>query len=262
MADMETQSARNHQEALRLNRYLALAGVGSRRKNDELILSGAVRVNGRVVKELGTRIDPSRDRVSVNGKAVQPATKYVYILFNKPRDCITTLSDEKGRTSVLDYVKVRQRVVPVGRLDRNTTGVLLLTNDGELTHALTHPAFGVTKEYQVRLDKGLTEEAVRRMRKGVRLEDGMARAEAMREVPGTHRTEVLIVVGEGRNRMVRRMFEALGYTVKRLERVAFAGMTSAGLGRGKWRHLSSREIAHLRTAAGLDPAPFLSAWSD
>lgn len=246
MVNLENKDSDIHQETLRLNKYLALAGVGSRRKNDELILSGAVRVNGRVVTELGTKVSVQRDRVSVNGNPVELAHKFVYILLNKPKDCITTLSDEKGRTTVLQYVRVRQRVYPVGRLDRDTVGVLLMTNDGELAHRLTHPSSEIEKVYRVSLEKGLSEEHLRKLLKGVRLDDGPARARQAAVVPASRRKEVLVSVTEGRNHLVKRMFEALGYDVRKLERMSFAGLTAQGVARGRWRYLHRTEVQYLK----------------
>jgi 23S rRNA pseudouridine2605 synthase len=236
-----------------LNKYLALAGVGSRRKNDELILSGVVKVNGKIVQELGTKVHADRDRVTVNGQPVEVEPKLYYILFNKPKDCITTLSDEKGRTTVLDYVKISKRIYPIGRLDRNTTGVLLLTNDGELANALMHPRGEIERVYRVRLDRAILDEHFGTLRRGVRLEDGVARPQEVALLPGTRRKELLISLAEGRNREVRRTFETLGYDVKGLERVSFAGFTTEGVARGRWRFLSHTEVHHLRQAAGLTP---------
>jgi 23S rRNA pseudouridine2605 synthase len=246
MAVVERKSARVHQEDIRLNRYLAMAGVGSRRRNDELIASGAVKVNGRKVVELGTKVKLGVDIVSVHGNPVHPPQHYVYILLNKPKDCITTLSDEKDRTTVMDWVKVKERVFPIGRLDRNTTGVLLLTNDGELTHALIHPKFEIEKIYKVSLEKPLRNEDFARLKKGVQLEDGVARANQAEIVQGTKRTKILLSLHEGRNREVRRIFEALGYDVKYLDRVSFAGLTFSGLQRGEWRYLTNLEVRYLK----------------
>jgi 23S rRNA pseudouridine2605 synthase len=228
-----------------------MAGIGSRRSNDELILSGAVKVNGRVVQQLGVRVRPLKDRVTVRGNPVHLTEKPVYLVLNKPKDTITTRSDERGRSTVMEYVHVKERVFPVGRLDRNTTGVLILTNDGELTHALLHPKHEVEKVYHVTLDRGITDEDVRTLKAGVRLEDGKASAKFVEVVRGTKRTEVYIAIHEGRNRQVRRMFEALRYEPKKLERVSFAGITTEGLPRGKWRKLSSREVEHLKRIAGM-----------
>ena len=248
---MEREDSRVHQEAVRLNKYLAIAGVGSRRKNDELILSGAVKVNGKVVQELGVKIRPTKDRVTVNGQLVEVRHKSYYILFNKPKDCITTVSDEKGRTTVMDYVRLKERIYPVGRLDRNTTGVLLLTNDGELANALMHPKGEIERVYRVRLERGIVAEDVKRLKKGIRLEDGIAKPDTLGILPGTRRTELVLSILEGRKREVRRMFEALEYDVKGLERLAFAGLTTRGLARGTWRFLTHVEVEHLRRQAGL-----------
>jgi pseudouridine synthase len=251
MDTIQREDSGLHQKGIRLNKYLALAGIGSRRSNDELIRSGVVKVNGRVVRELGTRIDPRQDRVTVRGTPVYLSEKQVYIVFNKPKDTITTVSDERGRMTVMDYVKVKERVFPVGRLDRNTTGVLLLTNDGELAHALTHPKYEIEKVYHVRLDRGISDEDLRHLKDGVRLEDGIAKPTAVQSIPKTKRTELLIALHEGRNREVRRMLEELGYDVKRLERISFAGITTEGLARGKWRKLTAKEVEHLKRIAGI-----------
>jgi 23S rRNA pseudouridine2605 synthase len=250
--NVEREDSRVHQEAIRLNRYLSLAGVGSRRKNDELILSGVVKVNGKVVQELGVKVDPLTDRVTVQGKPVSIQQKSYYLLFNKPKDCITTLSDERGRTTVMDYVKVRERIYPIGRLDRNTTGVLLLTNDGDLAHALTHPKHEIERVYRVRLERGILDEDLKKLRRGVRLEDGLAVPDRAETIPGTKRTEIVMSLREGKNREVRRMIEALGYDVKNLERIAFAGLTTEGVPRGRWRNLTRTEVNHLRQQAGME----------
>lgn len=252
MDNVEREDSRVHQEAIRLNRYLSLAGVGSRRKNDELILSGVVKVNGKVVQELGVKVDPLTDRVTVQGKPVSIQQKSYYLLFNKPKDCITTLSDERGRTTVMDYVKVRERIYPIGRLDRNTTGVLLLTNDGDLAHALTHPKHEIERVYRVRLERGILDEDLKKLRRGVRLEDGLAVPDRAETIPGTKRTEIVMSLREGKNREVRRMIEALGYDVKNLERIAFAGLTTEGVPRGRWRNLTRTEVNHLRQQAGME----------
>lgn len=251
MANVEREDSGIHQEAVRLNKFLALAGVGSRRTNDELILSGVVKVNGKLVQELGTKVHPLKDRVTVRGQSVEIRTKQHYILFNKPKDCITTVSDEKGRTTVLDYVRMKDRIYPIGRLDRNTTGVLLLTNDGELTNALMHPKREIERVYRVRLERGILDEHFSKLKRGVRLEDGVAKAREVVVLPGTKRKELIISLAEGRNREVRRMFEALDYDVKGLERVSFGGLTTEGVPRGRWRFLTQKEVKYLRQQAGL-----------
>jgi 23S rRNA pseudouridine2605 synthase len=248
---VEREDTRVHQEAIRLNRFLALAGVSSRRKNDELILSGVVKVNGRIVRELGVKVNPYSDRVTVKGQPVEVQRKVYYILFNKPKDCITTLSDEKGRTTVMDYVKIYDRIYPIGRLDRNTTGVLLLTNDGEFANAMIHPKNEIERMYRVRLEGGLPDEDLKKLKHGIRLKDGIAKPKQVAVIPGTKRSEIFISLLEGRNREVRRMFETLGHNVKGLDRISFAGLTIEGVPRGKWRHLSRPEIKYLKEQAGL-----------
>ncbi|MCI0560466.1 MAG: rRNA pseudouridine synthase [Nitrososphaera sp.] len=251
MATTQRDSARVPEESIRLNKYLALAGIGSRRSNDELILSGAVKINGRVIQEFGVKVNPRRDRVTVQGNPVFIEHKQVYFVLNKPKDTITTVKDEKGRPTVMDYVRSRERVYPIGRLDRNTTGVLLFTNDGELANALMHPKFEVEKVYHVKLDKGISDDDFRRLETGIRLEDGMAQANFAEVLPKTKRMELFVSIHEGRNREVRRMFEAMKYDVKRLDRISFAGITTTGLPRGKWRKLQSKEVEHLKKVAGL-----------
>lgn len=243
---MERKGPGLHKEAIRLNKFLAMAGVGSRRSNDNLIDSGVVRVNGKTIAELGRKVDPDKDIVTVHGNPVHLVQRNVYVLLNKPKDCITTLSDEKARTTVLNYVRLKERVFPVGRLDRNTTGVLLLTNDGELTHSLIHPRFEIEKVYRVSLDAPLKNEDLAKLRQGVRLEDGIGRANEVEFVERSKRMKVLISIHEGRNREVRRLFEALGYDVKYLDRVSFAGLSYSGLQRGEWRYLSNPEVRYLK----------------
>ena len=251
MATAQKNDSRVHQESIRLNKFLALAGIGSRRSNDELILSGDVKVNGKVVQELGVKINPQIDRITVRGNQVFVEQKLVYLLLNKPKDTITTVKDERGRTTVMDLVKVKQRVFPVGRLDRNTTGVLLITNDGEFANGLMHPKHEIERVYHVRLERGILDEDVKKLREGVRLDDGVARVNQVETLKKTKRTELFVSIHEGRNREVRRMFETLGYDVKKLDRISFAGITTAGLSRGKWRKLQHKEVEHLKRVAGL-----------
>ncbi len=245
---MEGKDSGLHPKTLRLNRFLAMAGLGSRRKMDEYISSGRVAVNGSPVTTLGVQVRPGKDVVTVDGLAVEIYGKEVYILLNKPKDCITTLSDERGRTTVLDYVRVKQRIFPVGRLDRNTTGVLLLMNDGEFANALLHPKREVERVYKVTLAERISEQQLRQLRRGVRLEDGLARAS---DAIAADKKKVYVTLTEGRNREVRRMFEALGHTVKQLERVSYAGITASGLPRGTWRFLTREEVRYLRSMVGL-----------
>ncbi len=228
-----------------------MAGIGSRRKNDELIRSGAVKINGRVVTELGTKVVLSKDRVSMNGTIVSIEEKNVYILLNKPKDVITTMNDERGRATVMNYVRTKYRVFPVGRLDRNTTGVLLFTNDGEFANALIHPKFEIERVYRVTVDKTMQDDDLKKLKKGIHLEDGLAKAQTVEIVEGSKRKKILIVIREGRNREVRRMFEALDYDVRQLDRVAFAGLTTLGVPRGKCRMLSYPEVKDLKKYLGL-----------
>jgi pseudouridine synthase len=239
---------------MRLNKFLATAGITSRRKADELIAEGKVRVNGEVVASLGVKIDPARDKVFVNQKQVTILDDLVYLVMNKPHDCITTASDERGRATVMDFVRVRERVFPVGRLDRHTTGVLLLTNDGEFANRLMHPRHEVKKAYQVTLDAPLEPEHAAKLSAGLRLSDGKTRPAEVVYIPGGKNKVIGVVIHEGKNRQIHRMFEALGYKVARLDRVAYAGITYDGLKRSAWRHLSTKEIHTLRKIAGLDEA--------
>lgn len=242
---------------LRLNKFLADAGVGSRRKADELIAEGKVKVNGRVVTELGTRVHLS-DLVTVGGEPVNAEKHLTYILLNKPKDYITTTQDEKGRKTVMDLLsgRLEERIYPIGRLDRNTTGVLLLTNDGEMAHRLMHPRYEIPRVYSVYLDKRLSVPDAKRVAGGVAIEveDGDDYVSAPCELmidpqDGKHAT---LELAEGKNREVRRIFEALGYEVERLDRKSYAGLTTRGLARGEYRHLTREEIRALESAVGLE----------
>lgn len=236
-------------ETIRLNKFLSNAGVCSRREADELIKVGAVLVNGVPVTELGTKIT-AQDRVEVNGREVKPENK-VYVLLNKPRNCVTTTDDPQERLTVSHLVRnaCRERIYPVGRLDRNTTGVLLLTNDGDLAAKLVHPSFKKKKIYHVWLDKEVSAEDMQKIADGVELEDGEMHADAISYVTDDDLTQVGIEIHSGRNRIVRRIFEHLGYHVKKLDRVYFAGLTKKNLGRGKWRYLTQEEVNALSMGA-------------
>jgi 23S rRNA pseudouridine2605 synthase len=230
---------------IRLNRYLAQAGVGSRREADELITTSAVTVNGKVVTELGTKVKPE-DIVHFGGQKLNIEQKR-YVLLNKPRDTITTTDDPRDRHTVMSLIAkaCSERLYPVGRLDRNTTGVLLLTNDGDLAKKLTHPSHGAEKLYHATLDRSLTVEELHKLTEGVHLEDGPAHADEVSFV-GASKREVGLKIHMGRNRVVRRMFEALGAEVVKLDRVMFAGLTKKELQRGHWRHLSEKEVTWLK----------------
>lgn len=232
---------------IRLNRFIANAGICSRREADELIKAGVISVNGKIVTDLGVKVSPE-DKVFYDNQRIRPEKKY-YVLLNKPKDYITTTKDPNNRRTVMTLVKdaCRERIYPVGRLDRETTGLLLLTNDGEMAKRLTHPSHRVTKLYHVTLDKALKKEDFEKIRKGITLDDGPVQVDEIAYVRdvSTHR-EIGIELHSGRNRIVRRIFESLGYKVIRLDRVMFAGLTKKDLPRGKWRYLTDKEISFLR----------------
>jgi len=232
-------------DSVRLNRYIANAGVCSRRDADVLIQSGEIKVNGNPVTEMGYQVKPG-DIVKY-GNRVLNREKMVYVLLNKPKDFITTTEDPEERRTVMDLVKeaADTRLFPVGRLDRNTTGLLLLTNDGELAEKLTHPSYNIKKIYEVHLDKPITEEDFNRVLEGVELEDGKAEVDELATVSGD-RTVLGIELHLGRNRIVRRIFEHLGYDVIKLDRVMYAGLDKKDLTRGKWRYLSEKEVIRLK----------------
>ena len=236
-------------EEIRLNKFMANAGICSRREADELIQKGQVKVNGVTITELGTKIKRD-DIVEYNGKVVTLENK-CYILLNKPKDCVTTSEDPDGRLTVMDLVKnaCKERIYPVGRLDRNTTGVLLLTNDGDLASKLTHPKFVKKKIYQVWTDKDISEDDMQRLADGIELEDGPIHADAISYVNDRDKNQAGIEIHSGRNRIVRRMFESLGYRVTKLDRVYFAGLTKKNLARGKWRYLTQEEVNYLKQGA-------------
>ncbi len=233
-------------EQIRLNKFMANAGLCSRREADEFIQKGMVKVNGVVATELGTKISHS-DVVEFNEKVVTLERK-CYILLNKPKDCVTTSDDPNGRTTVLDLVKgaCEERIYPVGRLDRNTTGVLLLTNDGDLASKLTHPKYVKKKIYHVWCDKDIAEDDMQRIADGIELEDGPIHADAISYATETDRNQAGIEIHSGRNRIVRRIFESLGYHVTKLDRVYFAGLTKKNLPRGRWRYLTQDEVNFLK----------------
>ena len=233
-------------EQIRLNKYMSNAGICSRREADEFIQQGLVKVNGVIVTELGTKISHS-DVVEYDEKVVTMERK-CYILLNKPKDCVTTSDDPNGRLTVMDLVKgaCNERIYPVGRLDRNTTGVLLLTNDGDLASKLTHPKFVKKKIYHVWCDRDIAEDDMQRIADGIELEDGPIHADAISYATETDRNQAGIEIHSGRNRIVRRIFESLGYHVTKLDRVYFAGLTKKNLPRGRWRYLTQEEVNYLK----------------
>lgn len=234
-------------EGMRLNKYVAHCGIASRREAAELIKQGQVRVNGAVVNEPGYQVQDG-DVIEYKGKKIQPEGKKVYLLMNKPKDIITTVKDERGRRTVIDLIrpKVKERVFPVGRLDRGTTGLLLLTNDGPLAQKLAHPSHRVQKFYHVFLNKPVAKEDMERIAAGIELEDGVAVVDKIDYVTAGDRKEVGIELHIGKNRIIRRIFEHLGYEVQRLDRTYYAGLTKKDLPRGHFRHLTEQEIIMLK----------------
>lgn len=234
-------------ELMPLNKYLAHCGISSRREAADIIRLGKVYVNGASVTEPGHKVS-AKDEIKFNGKRLYPAKDLVYILLNKPKDYLTTTDDPQNRKTVLDLIQnaTTERVYPVGRLDRNTSGVLLLTNDGELAQKLTHPSNEVKKLYAVTLDKPLTKAHFDSILNGVPLEDGVAHVDVLAFTDNADKTQVGIQLHIGRNRIVRRIFEHFGYDVKGLDRVIFAGLTKKNVNRGKWRFLSEKEVRDLK----------------
>lgn len=231
---------------LRLNKYISNTGACSRREADKRIEEGRISVNGEIVKEVGTKVNIA-DVVCMDDQQLQAEAK-VYLVLNKPKDFVTTLDDPMGRKTVLDLIKhaCTERVYPVGRLDRMTTGVLLFTNDGDLTKRLTHPSYNKKKIYHVYLDRAISQEELNQVSAGIELEDGEIKADAISFASADDKTQVGIEIHSGRNRIVRRIFEHLGYEVEKLDRVLFAGITKKNIQRGKWRFLSEKEITMLK----------------
>lgn len=238
-------------EGIRLNKFVSNSGICARRKADEFIQQGFVTVNGNVVMEMGYKVQRN-DVVKFKGKKIEPI-KFSYILLNKPKSVLTTTDDELNRKTVLDLVQgaSKERIYPIGRLDRNTTGILLLTNDGELAQKLSHPSSQVTKVYQVELDKPLSEKDRLAIKAGIELEDGLAQVDEIEyTLPRGDDKHVGIELHIGKNRIVRRIFEQLGYEVMRLDRVLYAGLTKKNVPRGKWRYLSEKEVIFLKYFTG------------
>ena len=231
----------------RLNKFIAHSGLCSRRQAADLVKSGQVKVNGKVVTQPGVEVS-HQDEVEVNGKRISAAITFEYYLLNKPKDVITTMKDDRGRKTVWDIIskKVKTRVYPVGRLDRMSTGLLLLTNDGGLAEKLSHPRFGVKKVYHVRLNKNVTDAELNKIREGIELEDGLAEVDAISHIQGGARNEVGIELHSGKNRVIRRIFEALGHEVEYLDRVYYGGLTKKDLPRGWHRPLTIREVIMLK----------------
>ncbi|GAB5465530.1 MAG: hypothetical protein Kapaf2KO_09660 [Candidatus Kapaibacteriales bacterium] len=231
-------------QKVRINKYIADSGLCSRRKADELIAAGQVRVNGKQITELGTKIRPS-DNVTVGGDPISYRRKNIYILLNKPKNTISTASDERGRKTVLEGIKTQERIYPVGRLDRNTTGSLIITNDGELANRLMHPSYRVERMYIVGLDKPLDVEDARKIANGVELEDGKT-APCHLLIDPKEKTRIEMTMTEGKNHEVKRIFAHFGYEVLKLDRKVFAGISNKGLDRGEYRHLNFKEVQALK----------------
>lgn len=232
---------------IRLNRYISNAGICSRRKADELIAAGVVSVNGTVINELGHKVDPQKDEIRYNGELLK-REKMVYVLLNKPKDYITTTEDPQERRTVMHLVEKasKERIYPVGRLDRNTTGLLLMTNDGDLADKLSHPRNSIVKLYQVELNKSLTQGDMNKIGFGLELEDGLIKPDSISYVAGGSKREIGIQIHSGKNRIVRRMFEHLGYEVVKLDRAVYANLTKKDLPRGRWRFLEEKEVIQLK----------------
>jgi 23S rRNA pseudouridine2605 synthase len=235
-----------NEDQVRLNKYLSNAGICSRREADVLIQTGVVSVNGTIVTELGYKIAPE-DVVQYDGETINAEIKR-YVLLNKPKGFITTMDDPRGRKTVMSLVKkaCRERIYPVGRLDRETTGLLLFTNDGDMAKKLTHPRYQAKKIYHVELNKPVTKEDMERLLRGVDLEDGKTRVDEVSYIENGNSTEVGVEIHSGKNRIVRRLFEAMGYVVVKLDRVQFAGLTKKDLPRGYYRHLTEQEVSFLK----------------
>ena len=239
-------------DGVRLQKALAQAGVASRRASEELIAAGRVEVNGKVVTEQGMRVDPERDTIRVDGSRIPPPRRHLYLVLNKPRGVVSTMDDPDGRPTLEQYVPRNTRLFHVGRLDTETEGLLLLTNDGDLTARLTHPSGEVNKSYIARVSLQLTDEELNRLRFGIMI-DGRKTAKAGAKILKQESlfTDVLITIHEGRNRQIRRMVEALGHQVIRLKRVKYGPVELGALARGEWRELSAQEVSDLRRSAGL-----------
>ena len=235
-----------NQTLYRLNQFISRSGVTSRRKADILIESGKIKVNGQIVKKLGTKVS-IEDKIEFNGKQIT-IQRYKYLVLNKPKNFITTLSDEKKRKTVLDLINnaCAERLFPVGRLDKNTTGVLLFTNDGNLSQKLIHPKHKIKKEYHVSLNKKISMLDFEKIKKGIDLEDGKIKVDEIRIINNTYNKELLLTLHSGRNRIVRRIFEFFDYEVLKLDRILFAGISKKNTPRGKWRFLNNKEIGFLK----------------
>lgn len=239
---------------MQLNKYIALCGITSRRKANELIVAERIRVNGNLIQTLGVTVDPDHDKITLDGKGIKIPNDYIYVLLNKPKGHLTTASDDRGRKTVLDCIPIQKRIFPVGRLDYDTEGVLLLTNDGDLAHRLAHPRFVIDKIYEATVKGNVDQETCDKLAKGIYVyELGKLKAEV--KVMRTTKTRTILKVGihEGKKRQVKRMLKTVGHPVTSLKRTNFAGLTVTGMQSGEWRYLSSKEVKQLYKLSGLKP---------
>ncbi len=236
---------------VRLNKFISSSGYTARRKADTLISEGRVTVNAKIITELGTKIDPDRDTVKIDGETLKLQGKnksdYIYILLNKPAGYVTTVSDEKNRPTVMDLIKIKKRIYPVGRLDYQTEGLLLFTNDGDMANKLMHPGFEINKTYLVKLNKSLEEKQEQRLREGVTIEGRKTSKAFIDVIPKSERKQIKIRIHEGRNRQVRKMLETVGLFVRKLKRIEYANLNFKGVTPGEWRYLTAGEIHNLKT---------------
>ncbi len=236
-------------EEIRLQKYLAEAGIASRRKSEELIINGKIKVNGRIVTELGTKINVNKDKVEYEGKIIKTPQENVYILLNKPIGYVTTVKDQFNRDSILDLVKVKQRIVPVGRLDMYTSGALILTNDGDFVYKVTHPKHEIEKTYTVTIKGIIQNDEVEKLRKGIKIEDYTtkpAKVKILKTDKEKNQSRLEITIHEGKNRQIRKMCEAIGYKVLALHRSKIAGISIKDIPLGKWRYLKKEEIEKIK----------------
>jgi len=232
---------------MRLNKFLAKAGMLARRKCDQYIYSGMVFINGKKIDNPGYKIDEKKDEVFLNNKRIVLREKYKYIILNKPKGCVTTLKDEKGRKKIIDYINVKERLFPIGRLDINTTGVLLLTNDGEIAYRLSHPRYQIDKIYSVVLDKRIYEKCIDKLRRGVVIGKDEVVSGDVKIIENKYKKHMVrIKIHTGKKRQIKRMFSALGYNVLELERIEFAGIKKDELKPGSWRNLTKEEVESLK----------------
>ncbi|MCL4139279.1 UNVERIFIED_CONTAM: hypothetical protein GTU68_039353 [Idotea baltica] len=247
MKDKRQDKDKSENEIVRLNKFIARCGVTSRRKAGDLVKAGHVEVNGAVEINPAYQVQ-DQDVVTYEGKTLKPEEDKVYLLMNKPKDVVTTMNDEQGRRTVYDMIKskVKERVYPVGRLDRYTTGLLVMTNDGDLAQKLSHPKYEIQKMYEAILDRELTKADLQKVRDGLTLEDGLIEVDQVDYVSGKEENHIGIGLHSGRNRIIRRIFESMNYRVVKLDRTYYAGLTKRNLGRGRFRHLSEREVIMLK----------------